>query len=169
MDKNIRLAGILSESLVNGNGLRRVYFSQGCKHNCKGCFNPHTHNFNDGILLDMDTLIKDVKSNPMITGITFSGGDPLEQADKFAYMAYRFKKLGLSVWCYTGYEFEYILKNKFERNGWTELLNNVDVLIDGKFIEELKNNNIKFRGSSNQRLINIQESLKQNKIILLQE
>ena len=87
MKKTVRLAGIAYESLVNGPGIRRVFFAQGCKHNCKGCFNPETHSFDKGIVLEIDKLIKDVLENPMITGVTFSGGDPIEQAHSFSYMA----------------------------------------------------------------------------------
>ena len=79
MGNTIRLAGIAYESLVNGPGMRRVFFSQGCKHNCKGCFNPDTHSFDGGEEKDMDELIKDVLSNPMIKGVTFSGGDPFKE------------------------------------------------------------------------------------------
>ena len=80
MSKYVRLAGIAYESLVNGPGMRRVYFAQGCKHNCEGCFNKDTHDFNGGELKDMDELIDDAIGNPMLKGVTFSGGDPLEQA-----------------------------------------------------------------------------------------
>ena len=87
MLKYVRLAGVIYESLVNGPGIRRVYFAQGCRHNCDGCFNPETHDFNGGELMDMNELINDAISNPIINGITFSGGDPLEQAESFSYMA----------------------------------------------------------------------------------
>ena len=167
MNQNIRLSGIAYESLVNGPGMRRVFFSQGCKHNCKGCFNPETHDFNGGELRNMDELIKDVIDNPMLKGITFSGGDPWEQADKFAYMAEAFKKNNLNVWSYTGYEFEYILEHKDENTGWNELLNNIDVLVDGRFEIDKKNDKIKFRGSSNQRIIDVKNSLKEGKVITL--
>ena len=169
MDKSIRLSGIAYESLVNGPGMRRVFFAQGCRHNCKGCFNPDTHDFNGGEERNMDELIEAVKENPMLRGVTFSGGDPWEQADKFAYMAKAFKDSGLSVWSYTGYTYEYILEHKDERNGWNELLNNIDVLVDGRFEEDKMEEGLKFRGSSNQRIINVKESLKNNKVILMDE
>ena len=106
MNKTVRLAGIAYESLVNGPGMRRVFFAQGCKHKCEGCFNPETHSFDGGEIMDMDKLIKDVLDNPMLKGVTFSGGDPIEQAHSFAYMAKAFKKANLNIWCYTGYTFE---------------------------------------------------------------
>ncbi|WP_238883661.1 anaerobic ribonucleoside-triphosphate reductase activating protein [Clostridium sp. YIM B02551] len=168
MDKNIRLSGIAYESLVNGPGIRRVFFSQGCLHNCKECFNPDTHDFNGGELRDMDELILDVKENPMIKGITFSGGDPFEQADKFSYMAKEFKKFGLNIWSYTGYTFEYILSHIEERESWKELINNIDALVDGRFEIDKKEDGLRFRGSSNQRIINVPESLKEGKVILVE-
>ena len=166
MNKDIRLAGIAYESLVNGPGMRRVFFAQGCKHNCNGCFNPDTHDFNGGKLINMDELIQDVKSNPMLKGITFSGGDPIEQADKFAYMAKSFKKLNLNIWCYTGYTFEELLDMSKNNNEILELLNNIDVLVDGKFEIKNKEEGLKYKGSTNQRIINVNESLKNNDIII---
>ncbi|MDO4535986.1 MAG: anaerobic ribonucleoside-triphosphate reductase activating protein [Clostridium perfringens] len=168
MANKIRLSGISYESLVNGPGMRRVFFSQGCKHNCIGCFNKDTHDFLGGEEMDMDLLIKDLKDNTMLKGVTFSGGDPLEQAEKFAYIALEVKKLGLNIWCYTGYEFEYIIENFDKRNGWRELLNNVDVIVDGKFDINKKKDGLKFKGSENQRIIDVKESLKNNKIKLME-
>lgn len=165
MDKYIRLSGIAYESLVNGPGIRRVFFSQGCIHNCKGCFNPDTHPFDSGELRNMNELIQDVKENPMIKGITFSGGDPFEQADKFSYMAKEFKALGLNIWSYTGYEFEYILEHIDEREGWRDLINNLDVLVDGKFQLENKKDGLRFRGSTNQRIIDVKKSLAEGIVV----
>lgn len=162
--KLIRLAGIAYESLVNGPGIRRVLFSQGCRHNCPGCFNPDTHCFEGGELRDMDELLKDIKDNPILRGVTFSGGDPLEQADKFAYIAENVRKFGLTVWCYTGYTYEFIVEHADKHEGWQKLLSNIDVLVDGEFKIELKDQSLKFRGSSNQRIIDVQESMKMGKI-----
>lgn len=164
--KKIRLAGICYESLVNGPGLRRVLFSQGCSHNCKGCFNPTTHCYDGGEIKDMDEIIKNIKSNPMLKGVTFSGGDPFEQSEEFSYLAEKIKALNLNIWCYTGYTIEHLLENKENIQGWKKLLNNIDVLVDGKFEEDKQAGNHKFRGSSNQRLINVPETLKNNEIIL---
>lgn len=168
MDKNIRLSGILYESLANGPGIRRVFFSQGCKHNCPECFNPETHDFNGGFLWDMDELIEDVKSNPMIKGVTFSGGDPLEQAEKFAYMARKFKEAGLNIWSYTGYTFEYILDNLEEHPHWKDLIESIDVLVDGRFEVDNMQEGLKYIGSNNQRLIDVQNSLKERKAVVIQ-
>ncbi|ACD52202.1 ribonucleoside-triphosphate reductase activating protein [Clostridium botulinum] len=166
MDKKIRLSGIAYESLVNGPGIRRVFFSQGCNHNCKGCFNPDTHDFNGGEERNIDELIEDVLCNPMIKGITFSGGDPFERADEFSYMAKIFKENNKNIWCYTGYTFEYINDNLERNKGWKDLINNLDVLVDGKFEEDKKEDGLKFKGSSNQRIIDVKESLKSNKVVI---
>lgn len=165
MKKDIRLSGIAYESLVNGPGMRRVYFSQGCRHNCFGCFNPDTHDFNGGEELNMDELIEDALSNPMIKGITFSGGDPLERAEEFSYMAKSFKKAGLNIWCYTGYSFEEILEKMKLNNFLKELVENIDVLVDGKFEVDKKDENLRFRGSCNQRIIDVQKTLIMGEII----
>ena len=167
MKRTIKLSGIAYESLVNGPGMRRVFFAQGCKHNCKGCFNPDTHDFNGGEEMDMDELISDTLNNPILRGVTFSGGDPWEQADKFAYMAKAFKDNELDVWSYTGYTYEYILENKDEKLGWNDLLNNIDVLVDGKFEENKMQDGLKFKGSINQRIIDVKESIRLNEIIIM--
>lgn len=166
-EKEIRLSGIIFESLVNGPGIRRVFFSQGCTHNCKGCFNPHTHSFEGGEKFKVSSLVEEVKKNPMLSGVTFSGGDPFEQAENFYYLAKEIKKLELNIWCYTGYTFEYILNNMHKRKFWRELLNNIDVIIDGKFIEEEKDETLKYRGSKNQRIIDVKNSLEQGQVIEL--
>lgn len=169
MDNNdkIRLSGIAYESLVNGPGIRRVLFSQGCSHNCKECFNPETHPFTGGELLNIDEIIKAIKDNPILTGVTFSGGDPLDQADKFAYIAKNINECGLNIWMYTGYTFEYIIENKDNRKGWNDLLKYVDVIVDGEFECDNTNHLLKFRGSANQRIINVKESIKKLQIITL--
>ena len=168
MENNIRLSGIAYESLVNGPGMRRVFFAQGCKHKCKNCFNPDTHDFNGGEEKDIDELIENTISNPILRGVTFSGGDPWEQADKFAYMARAFKEKGLSIWSYTGYTYEYILENKDKRLGWNNLLSNIDVLVDGRFEEDKIQDGLKFRGSTNQRIIDVKESIRLNRVITIE-
>ncbi len=164
-NKTIRLSGIIHESLTNGPGMRRVIFAQGCKHNCKNCFNKDTHDFNSGVEFKVDDIIKDIKTNPLLKGVTFSGGDPFEQGEGFSEIAKQVRSERFNVWCYTGYTFEQILKGSETNSQWKELINNIDVLVDGKFIEKLKDENIKFRGSSNQRIIDVPNSLRENKVI----
>ena len=141
--------------------------AQGCKHKCKGCFNPETHSFEDGEIMDMDKLIKDVLDNPILKGVTFSGGDPIEQAHSFAYMAKAFKNSNLNIWCYTGYTFEKLLEVMKVDTAISELLNNIDVLVDGRFEINNKEEGLRFRGSTNQRIINVKESLNQNKVVIM--
>lgn len=150
----IRLAGVIESSINNGDGIRKVIFAQGCKHNCKGCFNPETHDFDGGYLCDTDKLIQRINEDYMIDGVTFSGGDPFEQASAFAEIAKNINK-NLTIWCYTGYIYEYLLEHKNEHEGWEELLNNINVLVDGKFEEDKKDRSLKYRGSSNQRIIKL--------------
>ena len=104
-------------------------------------------------------IIRDIKDNPMIKGVTFSGGDPFEQGDKFSYLALKLKENNINIWCYTGYTYEYILDN-LNRPGWFNLINNIDVLVDGRFQMDKKEEGLKFKGSSNQRIIDVKESLK---------
>lgn len=163
--KTIRLSGICPNSLVNGEGMRKVYFAQGCKHNCKGCFSPFTHNFNGGEERELDDEIIETLQDPLIKGVTFSGGDPFEQADEFNYMANVFKYSNLSIWCYTGYTFEEIMNS--DDNDKIKLLQNVDVLVDGKFMEEYVEEGLRYRGSKNQRIIDVQRTICEGKIVLL--
>ena len=169
MDDNnsIRLSGIAYESLVNGPGIRRVLFAQGCKHNCSNCFNKHTHSFDGGQIKKINELVEDIVSNPMLRGVTFSGGDPVEQAEKFAELAKEVKKAKLDIWCYTGYSFEYIVKHQHQNKGWQELLKQIDVLVDGKYMDELADSHLRFRGSSNQRIIDVQESMRTGEVRVL--
>jgi anaerobic ribonucleoside-triphosphate reductase activating protein len=167
MKGSVRLSGIAYESLVNGPGIRRVFFSQGCKHDCEGCFNPDTHDFNGGEERNMDSLIEDVLNNPIIKGVTFSGGDPFERAEEFAYMAKRFKENNINVWSYTGYTFEYIINNLSAKNRWRDLIENIDVLVDGRFEKDKLKDGLRFRGSTNQRIVDVKKSLNENKLYTL--
>lgn len=151
----LRVAGIIEESIVDGPGIRLVVFTQGCKHNCIGCHNPETHSFTGGKLIDIDSIVHMVKSNPLLDGITLSGGEPFEQVKECAILAKKVKELGLSVVTYTGYTFEEILKNRNLR----ELLIYTDILIDGKFDIRKKSLILKFRGSTNQRIIDVKKYL----------
>ena len=166
--KNYKTFRIAYESLVNGPGIRRVFFSQGCRHNCKGVL-IQILMILMGRRKDIEELIKDTLSNPMIKGVTCSGGDPFERAEEFSYMAKRFKENNLNIWSYTGYTFEEILENIDKRKGFKELLNNIDVLVDGKFKEEEMLDSLKYRGSKNQRIIDVQKSLEENKVVTIED
>ena len=149
----VRLAGIVETSINNGEGIRKVIFAQGCKHHCKGCFNPDTHDFNGGYECDTEKIIERINNDYMIDGVTFSGGDPFEQAEAFAHIAKNINK-DLTIWCYTGYTLQQIIDN-IDRQGWKELITNIDVLVDGKFEEDKKDRNLKYKGSSNQNIIEL--------------
>ena len=150
----IKLAGIIENSISNGEGIRKVIFAQGCKHHCKGCFNPSTHDFNGGYECDTDKIVERINNDYMIDGVTFSGGDPFEQAEAFAEIA---KKINpeLDIWCYTGYTLQELLDKANEKPEWVDLLTNIDVLVDGRFEEDKKDRNLKFKGSSNQNIIQL--------------
>jgi anaerobic ribonucleoside-triphosphate reductase activating protein len=168
MSTNIKIAGIVEESIVDGPGIRFVVFTQGCRHNCPGCHNPHTHSFEEGSLIDVDDIINKMRSNPLLDGITLSGGEPFEQAKALGVLSAKVKALGYNVMTYTGYTYEYITQNKARIDGWDKLLSLTDVLVDGKFELAKKNLLLKFRGSENQRIINVEQSLRSNKVVQLQ-
>jgi anaerobic ribonucleoside-triphosphate reductase activating protein len=167
MNKQIKVAGIVKESIVDGPGIRMVVFAQGCKHKCKGCHNPNTHTFDGGELIEIDKIISDLKKNTLLDGVTLSGGDPFEQAEKFAVLAQEVKKIGLNVITYTGYTYEQLIGYSSERKGYRELLENTDMLVDGPFLMEEKSLLLKFRGSKNQRIIDVPNSIKNKKIALV--
>lgn len=159
----IRLAGFLPESVVDGEGIRCVVFAQGCPHHCPGCHNPDTHSFDGGKLFPVASVLNRIQSlAPYVDGITLSGGEPFCQAQAFAKIAESAKQLGLTVWCYTGYQFEQLLKMPETK----PLLQQIDVLVDGRFVLSKRSLQIPFRGSDNQRLIHVKESLKQNELVL---
>lgn len=168
MGTQLRVAGTVNESIVDGPGIRYVIFTQGCHHNCVGCHNPQTHAFDGGSLIDINDIIKQVKRNPLLDGITFSGGEPFEQADVLSELAREIKALGLNVMTYTGYTIEYINKNKTYHMGWEKLLSLTDILVDGKFEITKKNLLLKFRGSENQRIIDVGRSIKLNSVVEMQ-
>ena len=166
----IRLAAPLqSDSVVDGFGIRTVIWTQGCSHNCPFCQNPQTHDFLGGANFTIEDIKEEIKNLKNQDGITFSGGDPLFQIDAILELSKYAKSIGLNVWCYTGFTYEEILEMNKKNSKYMEFLENIDVLVDGKFINDLKDLNLLFRGSSNQRLINIKETLKLNKIVLIPE
>ncbi len=161
----IRVAGLIPESIVDGKGIRYVVFTQGCTHNCKGCHNPESHSLSGGELAGIDRIFNEFKEDPLLKGITFSGGEPFLQPVPLTELAKMIHGLGKDVTCYSGYTFEELMamKNPEIR----ELLQNVDVLIDGRFIEEQKNLELRFRGSENQRVIDTKASIESGKVILV--
>lgn len=163
----IRIAGIIKESIVDGPGIRLVVFAQGCKHKCPGCHNPETHSFNGGTLVTVDSILELAKKNPLLDGITFSGGEPFEQAEAFAVLAQEVKKLNLDIVTYTGYTYEYILENSSRHRGWGALLDKTDILVDGRYEANKRNLLLKFRGSENQRIIDVKRTKAEKRIVIL--
>ena len=160
----IRLAADLQcDSIVDCEGIRTVIWTQGCPHNCKGCHNPSTHDFSSGYLVDVEDVIEELKQLKNQDGITLSGGDPVCQSEACTEICKAAHELGLNVWCYTGFTFEQMLLNPKHR----ELLNHIDVLVDGKFILEQKSLDIYFRGSRNQRIIDVPLSLERQQVVLV--
>ena len=159
----IRIAGTIEESIVDGPGIRYVVFTQGCPHHCPGCHNPQTHSFEGGTVTDTDDLISKLKANPLLKGITISGGEPFCQPLAAAELAHAAHECGKDVMVYTGYTFEQLLSGNVENA--MDLLKDTDVLVDGRFEQEKKSLLLKFKGSSNQRILNCKESLKFQKAI----
>lgn len=154
----VEVAGVVAESVVDGPGFRFVIFTQGCPHRCKGCHNPHTWTPGEGNKVSIDDLSGQIAANPLLQGVTFSGGEPFEQAVPLARLAGRVKGMGKDVICYTGYTWEYLLERSDDHRGFGELLEIVDYLVDGPFVEELKDLKLPHRGSSNQRIIDVRKS-----------
>ncbi|MCL2637254.1 MAG: anaerobic ribonucleoside-triphosphate reductase activating protein [Oscillospiraceae bacterium] len=161
----IRIAGLVPESIVDGTGYRFAIFAQGCPHNCPSCHNPHTHDFSGGELYDTDDIIARVKSYPHNDGVTFTGGEPFCQPEAFLEIT---KAPDISnIWCFTGYNFEELLADK--NPAVRALLARIDVLIDGRFVEAQFNHELKFKGSKNQRFIDCKESLKRGEVVLIED
>ncbi|MDR3108202.1 MAG: anaerobic ribonucleoside-triphosphate reductase activating protein [Planctomycetaceae bacterium] len=152
----LRIAGLMKESVCDGPGIRFVVFVQGCFHNCSGCHNPQTHNPEGGAEISIDELLKMIDSNPLLDGVTFSGGEPFLQAAALAKLAEHCNRRGLSVMTYSGYHYEDIVETS-ENTAWRELLRRTDILVDGPFIPEKATHEIPFCGSSNQRVHNFRE------------
>ena len=151
----IRLAGIVKESIVDGKGIRASIYVQGCPHKCVGCHNGHTHDFNGGKEYSLQQIIDLILPNPLLDGITLSGGEPFCHAESLSVLAEWAKQNNLNIWCYSGYTYEELLELSTQDVNIKNLLDKVDVLVDGKFIESQKDLTLAFRGSKNQRIIEL--------------
>lgn len=159
----VKLASNLqSDSIVDGDGIRTVIWFQGCKHHCRECQNPETWSFDGGIEFDVEDIKEQIKNLKYQTGITLSGGDPFFQAPAAAEIAKFAHSIGLNVWCYTGFTYDEIINANDEK---MELLKNTDVLVDGRFEIENKSLACKFRGSTNQRVIDVKKSLEKGEVV----
>lgn len=162
----MRIAGIIDESIVDGPGIRTTIFFQGCPHHCPGCHNPDTFDFEGGKEVTLDYIDSVLARNKYIDGVTLSGGDPLASIDSALSVAKLIKeKYHLNLWTFTGYTFQDLLKMGEKDSRILSFLTYVDVLVDGPFILSQRDITLRYRGSKNQSLINVQKSLKEGKIV----
>ncbi|MGL4293575.1 MAG: anaerobic ribonucleoside-triphosphate reductase activating protein [Bacteroidales bacterium] len=160
MVKTISLLDIVEDTVVDGPGFRLTLYGAGCVHRCKKCHNPQSWNINHGKRYSIDEIWNRIKSYS--SNITFSGGDPFFQVHEFTLLAQKIKaESNKTIWCYTGYRYEQIVENESMRN----MLGYIDVLIDGRFINNMKDPELLFRGSSNQRIIDVKASIRDNRVI----
>lgn len=162
----IRLAGVVRESIVDGPGLRFTVFCQGCPHGCEGCHNPATHDFEGGYDCEISKIIAAVDENPLLDGVTFSGGEPMCQPEAFTVLAEELKKRNLNIMVYTGYTYEELLRLAETRPAVGKLLELTDYLVDGRFILAQRDLTLPFRGSTNQRILDMKQTLAAGKPVL---
>lgn len=156
MDLQINLAGIIEESIVDGPGIRTVFFTQGCPRSCLGCHNADTQAFGTGTDKSVKACYDIAKRNPLVKGVTFSGGEPFSQAKALAQLAQMLRADGYEIAAYTGFTFEQLCNGTDDQK---QLLALCHIIIDGEFVLDKKDLNLKFRGSANQRIIDVQQSL----------
>ncbi len=162
-DQNLRIAGVIDESIVDGPGIRFVIFTQGCPHHCPGCHNPQTHSFTGGEEVSVSELLSRVQENPLLSGVTLSGGEPFCQPKPLAELARALHQAGKHVMAYTGYTWEQLLR--MDDPDVHALLEQCDVLVDGPFLQEERDLSLRFRGSRNQRLIDVPQSLRTGTVV----
>lgn len=163
----MRIASVVHESIVDGPGLRLTVFVQGCPHHCPGCHNPQTHPFSGGREMSPAALSACYAENPLLDGLTLSGGEPMCQAAEGAALARMIRAQGGSVWVYTGYCYEF-LRSEADRNRLA-LLEAADVLVDGPFLLRERTLELPWRGSRNQRLIDLRKSRETGRVVLLDQ
>ena len=163
----MRIAQIRKMDISNGEGIGVSLFTQFCPFHCPGCHNTQSHDFTGGRVVDTDLILKQVFANPLLSGITLSGGDPLCQPEPCLVLAQAAHSRGLNVWCYTGYTLEKLLEEHDPAR--MALLENIDVLVDGPFLLAQKSLELKYCGSRNQRLIDMKKTLSSGSIVLWQD
>lgn len=162
----LKLAGIIRESIVDGPGIRFVVFAQGCPHQCPGCHNQQTWPFAGGFEAEPRTILTQIQKNPLLRGVTLSGGEPFCQSGAMAELAKLSHACGLTVITYTGFLYETLTRKAKEDPDVGELLRQTDILIDGPFLQDQKSYELSFRGSANQRAIDVKQSLETKTIVL---
>ncbi len=166
---SIRLAGIVRESIVDGPGLRFTVFCQGCPHGCQGCHNPATHDFDGGYDCEIAKIIAAVDENPLLDGVTFSGGEPMCQPAAFAKLAGEIKKRRLNIVTYTGFTYEKLTEMAESDEAVRELLELTDLLVDGPFVLKQRDLTLPFRGSANQRIIDMNRTREEGRLCLAEK
>jgi anaerobic ribonucleoside-triphosphate reductase activating protein len=161
----LRLAGIVKESVVDGPGIRMVVFVQGCPHHCPGCHNPNSHDPSGGYESSVEAVLAELGDNRLISGLTLSGGEPFLQAAALVALASEAKRRNLSVVTYSGYVYEDLLTMGKQDNKIAELLRLTDILVDGPYLQERRDIGLAFRGSANQRLVDVPASLRQGSVV----
>lgn len=163
----LRIAGVVRESIVDGPGIRFTVFCQGCPHDCPECHNPQTHDFDGGYDCDTDRIFDEIMKNPLLKGVTFSGGEPFCQAEAFAALAARIKKdSDLDIVSYSGYTYEELISMNDE--AVSKLLLLTDILVDGPYLDRERDLTLRFRGSKNQRMIDMNETRKQGRLAVIE-
>jgi anaerobic ribonucleoside-triphosphate reductase activating protein len=160
----VQILGIERHSSVNGPGVRYVVFTQGCPHACPGCQNPDSWSIHGGVTYDTKDIINDILSTKYIDGVTLSGGDPLYQAKPILEIVKALKEKNINIWCYTGWTYEQLDSLQVGKEA-KEVLSYLDVLVDGPFVQSLLSQDCIYRGSSNQRLIDCQKSIKAKQVV----
>lgn len=163
----MRIAGIVDDSIVDGPGLRLTVFTQGCIHNCPGCHNPESHDPNGGTEKSVADILEMIDDNPLLDGVTLSGGDPFLQPGPCAQLARAVHERSLNIWTYSGWTYEALLERAKAEPDVLALLQETDVLVDGPFIIAQRSLDVKWRGSKNQRLIDVPLSLQEGHAVLL--
>ena len=157
----INILDIIEDTTVDGPGFRTSIYCAGCTHHCADCHNPQSWKPDAGHPMTVAQIMQVIEADPY-ANVTFSGGDPMQQAEGFTKLAFAIKsQTRKTIWCYTGYTFEALLRMPRQR----ELLNHIDVLVDGPFIKAQRCTDLPFRGSKNQRIINVQPSLSTGEIV----
>ena len=165
----LRLAGYAPESVVDGPGIRFVLFTQGCDHACPGCHNPQTHDIEGGDLVNTGEIFERIKKARLIRGVTFSGGEPFLQAAPLAHLGRQLRALGLGVVTYSGYLFEELYALAARDKAVKDLLAVTDILVDGPYMMGQRDTSLAFRGSRNQRLIDVPQSLLAGQAVMWDE
>lgn len=162
----IRIAGVVRESIVDGPGLRFTVFCQGCPHHCEGCHNMATHDFSGGYDCEISRILEAIDENPLLDGVTFSGGEPMCQPEAFYNLAVQVKERGLNIVTYTGFTYEELITMGESNIGVKKLMDLTDILVDGRFVLEERDLTLPFRGSANQRLIDMNLTRERGKLTL---